>query len=256
MNRSIFLILILLLPITSAIQISEIMYNLEGKDDGLEWVEVHNDGEDIDFCTYKFYEAETHHKINSEICTVEPEEYFIIADKPANLNFDCNLFDSAFSLSNSGEELCIRDANKEDIFCVIYTSEMGASGDGNSLQFVEDSWCVGKPTPGKINSCFNEVEMDIPEVEASVPEAEDIPTIEPLVVTESVATEIKEKPKKLETAPVKIEMINANNEIPQITGRVVYESNAQKYENLPILLLLTVSITLNVVFLFSSIRKE
>ena len=53
------------------IEITEIMYDLEGDDDGpdnkqrREWIEIYNSGDNIDLKDWKLYEAKTNHGIDS-----------------------------------------------------------------------------------------------------------------------------------------------------------------------------------------------
>ncbi|MBP9668988.1 MAG: PKD domain-containing protein [Candidatus Pacebacteria bacterium] len=61
------------------------------------------------------------------------------------------LLDSAFSLSNSGEQLVLRDADLVDRDAVTYTAESGAAGDGRTLSRVasnSSSFVAQVSTPG------------------------------------------------------------------------------------------------------------
>ena len=80
----------------------------------------------------------------------------VIADDPNkfkqnNSGFNGLLLDSAFSLSNSGETLILRNSDLEDIYNVSYTPEIGANGDGNSLQLSNDDWIASSPSVGLTN---------------------------------------------------------------------------------------------------------
>ena len=251
------LFILCIIPFASAVQITEIMYDLDGSDEGYEWVEVYNNGEDLDFCSYKFYEADKNHRLSSETCQLGSDEYAIIADKPENLDFDS--FDSVFSLSNMGEELCIHNSNKESLDCVTYSSSQGASGDGKSLQFVDGEWCVGNPTPGEENQCDlaeDELIQEEPREEKQSEEItpkeqdEEIKSESEEQVFEPTNNLEKETPTQQKTQEVKV--------IPepvQITSNIIYQSEAQSASNLPVLMLLAVSIILNVVLIASAIRK-
>ena len=162
-------ILLLLTPfitkgavVINEIVINEIMYNLEkGSDSGREWVEIFNDSDAaIDLTDWRFYENDTNHKltlIQGDI-NISPNRYAVIVDKPDqfladNPGYSGTLFDSAFSLSNSGENLAIKDADLKIINQVTYNSSWGADGDGNSLQRKDSSsWGVKNPTPGVANN--------------------------------------------------------------------------------------------------------
>lgn len=162
-KRFVFLLFFILSPVFTEAQvvISEIMYNLEGTDTGFEWIEICNDGEDIDLANWKLFEAKTNHKISSypedRSLVLSNGKCAVIADNPdkfkqSNPNFSGLVFDSTFSLSNSGEEIILRDADLNDIDSVSYNPEMGANGDGNSLQLKNGSWIASSPTIGISNN--------------------------------------------------------------------------------------------------------
>lgn len=82
---------------------------------------------------------------------LEVGNYAVIADNPEQFlidypDYEGLLFDSAFSLNNSGETISITDDT------VTYSSEIGANGDGNSLQLSGDIFISASPTPGEENS--------------------------------------------------------------------------------------------------------
>lgn len=153
-------------PIVSAdVFISEIMYDQEGTDSKREWVEVYNSGPEIsDFTQYKFLENEVHHGLKEFEggLTLPANSYAIIADNPHEILSDIPegaiVFDSAFSLSNSGEVIAIVGANKEIIDEVFYDVEIGASGDGNTLQKIDGVWVAQSQTPGRGPEITTEVE--------------------------------------------------------------------------------------------------
>lgn len=154
-----FGIYFLVAPVVSAsIKINEIMYDLSGSDTGREWVEVKNDsGGGVDISAYYFREGGTSHKLipYSGGNNIYANGYAIIADNPEkflvdNPSFSGVLFDSSFSLSNTGEALSILNGDTiED--SVNYESSMGGNGDGNSLSLVSNSFVGGVPSPGKEN---------------------------------------------------------------------------------------------------------
>ena len=138
-KRQIILLLICLLfliPYSSSLQITEIMFNPNGSDSGREWIELYNnDSHKINLSGMIFYEGGTNHKtepINSTYI-IQPEKYAIIVDKPSlfledypHLNqsntTDSNItiFDSSFSLRNSGEFIAIK-INDTEITSLNYT---------------------------------------------------------------------------------------------------------------------------------------
>lgn len=139
--------------------INEIMYDLEGSDSGREWIEILNTGANaVDMSDWKFFEAETNHGLvlHQGDAVIQSGEYAIIADNPTKFlidwsNFSGTIFDSSFSLKNTGEFISLRDADLNDIDSVTYDTELGAGGNGNSLQFSGSAWAVGSPTPSAVN---------------------------------------------------------------------------------------------------------
>jgi hypothetical protein len=142
--------------------INEIMYDLEtGSDSGREWVEIFNNGDtNIDLTDWKFWENDTNHKLTifQGNTTLPPNGYAVITDKPESFLIDNPaypgiIFDSTFSLNNSGENLTLKDNNLTTIDEVLYSSSWGASGNGRSLQKKDSTtWGSGIPTPGELNN--------------------------------------------------------------------------------------------------------
>ncbi len=158
----VFMAFILLSPAYftfAGIEINEIMYDLKtGSDDGREWIEVYNNGsETVDFSTYKFFEAETNHKLSlvSGSAKLEPYSYVLIVSDFAKFKIDwpnlsASIFDSTFSLNNGGESIAIR--NEEDLIDkYFYNTNSGGAGDGKSLQKINGAWQSATPTPGREN---------------------------------------------------------------------------------------------------------
>jgi PKD repeat protein len=148
----------LFLPLSALAQvvITEIMYDLEGGDSGREWIEVRNEGGSaINFSGWKLYEGETNHKLNEvkNGTILQAGEYAIVADDAVIFlsewpGYDGVLFDSSFSLKNTGETLIFRDGNLVDQSMVTYSSDRGGAGDGTSLQLFSGDWVSAVPTPG------------------------------------------------------------------------------------------------------------
>ncbi|OGG88462.1 hypothetical protein A3H15_03130 [Candidatus Kaiserbacteria bacterium RIFCSPLOWO2_12_FULL_50_28] len=138
--------------------INEIMYDPAGSDSGREWIEIKNEGDSpVDLSGWRFFEDNTNHNLTLKMgnAVLPPDGYAIIADNDVFFltdwpDFDGILFDSAFSLSNTGETLAIKDGEGAIIDEVTYTSSQGAAGDGNSLHRVNsDEWIAATPTPGE-----------------------------------------------------------------------------------------------------------
>lgn len=159
---STYFIIFFPLLVNAKIIINEIMYDPEGSDTSREWVEVYNSGsDDIDLTTYKLLESNVNHKITNynetSVSLLKPGEYAIIADNPEKFlidfpSFKNLLFDSAFSLNNTGEVLVIINSsgNIDDNF--EYSADLGAGNNGNSLQKSSSGfWIEATPTPTLLN---------------------------------------------------------------------------------------------------------
>lgn len=141
---------------SASVQITEIMYDVSGSDAGREWVEVTNAGAGpADLSAYKFFEANANHALvlAGGAGVLPPGASAVIAQDPAKFKADWPfyfgaLFDSSFSLSNSGETLAIKNAALAVEDSVTYQSSAGASGDGESLQRSASGWVAAAPTPG------------------------------------------------------------------------------------------------------------
>src|SRR3989338_10460922 len=148
------------LPFASAIRINEIMYDLNGSDTGREWIEVYNDGsESLNLSAWRFYENGEKHGLNliQGSWSLEAGGYIIIADNSTsfladNPSYSSTLFDSSFSLLNTGESLALWNGS-EYFSNTTYSSSSGAAGDGKSLQLIDSVWQSCTPTLGSANSC-------------------------------------------------------------------------------------------------------
>src|SRR3989344_3909709 len=154
-----------LMPGTALAQtvISEVMYDLEGSDTGREWIEVFNAGaSSVTLTEWKLFEADSNHGIvaYSGGESLGRGAYAVIADNPTKFledwpTFSGILFDSAFSLSNTGEVLALRCCGSGsgliDKDSITYSLDSGAVGDGNSLHrpaVSGGSFTPAPPTPG------------------------------------------------------------------------------------------------------------
>lgn len=193
------ILLLFLIPIVSAqIEISEIMYDLDGTDAGREWIEIYNSGEDINISGWKFYEAETNHRLTSYQgdLVIENDEFAIIVNKPEEFlddnDFTGTIIDSSWqSLSNSGELLQILDGKDGNIISEV---EYVADEEGLTLQNIAGEWCSGELTPGEPNECSEpaapeEQETELEEQIEETPEPEAVSEEEPN--PEEVEEEVK-----------------------------------------------------------------
>jgi hypothetical protein len=143
-----------------AMKINEIMYDVAGTDTGREWIEIHNDTQsDIDFSNWKILENAVNHtvKLINGSALIPAGGFAIIADNSNNFlidnsNYAGTLFDSAFSLTNTGETLALINSSGNKINEISYSETLGAKGDGNSLQLYEGFLISAKQTPGITNA--------------------------------------------------------------------------------------------------------
>jgi hypothetical protein len=172
--RNLLLTLFIIVPnfVFAQILITEIMYDLEGSDSGREWIEITNIGsESLDLTNWKFYENQTNHGLSiyqGDVNLGTLESAIFVADSDKFLadwpNFDGVIFDSSFSLNNTGELLSLRDPELIDIDSVQYLSDWGADGDGNSLQLINTEWLPAVPSPGVYSSGSIQEEDEVTEV--------------------------------------------------------------------------------------------
>lgn len=147
--------------VSANIFITEIMYDQEGSDAGREWVEIYNDGEALDLADWHFYENEVHHSLIFEGSTIiASQQRIIIVQDVERMQNDfgssVDVVKSSYSLNNQGEKLAISNPEKEIISEITYSSEWGAVGDGQSLQWNGNSWISAAPTPGKQNASISQ----------------------------------------------------------------------------------------------------
>lgn len=151
-----FLSTILFLPIVSFanISITEIMYDVSGSDTGREWIEI-TASADTDISNWKFFEANTNHGLTlvKGSATITAGVAAVIADDADKFLIDYPsfigiLFDSSFSLNNTGETIAMRNPDGIDTDSILYNPALGAAGDGNSLQKINGVWAAAAPTPG------------------------------------------------------------------------------------------------------------
>lgn len=147
---------------TEKISITEIMFDPEGSDTKREWIEIFNEsGDALNLTGWKLFEGGSNHTLNfvSGSPIVESGKYAVIVDDinsfledyPA---FDGMLIDSSFSLSNTGEEIILKNSGGEKESSVTY-SALPESESGYSLELEDGNWRTSYKkfgTPGEKNS--------------------------------------------------------------------------------------------------------
>lgn len=149
---------------SAQVQFTEVMYDLEsGSDAGREWIEIYNAGSSpVDVSGYRLYEGTTNHTLSvfQGNGTLPAGGVAIIVDNPTKFladvpNFSGTILDSSFSLSNTGESLVLKDSALLVIDQLTYSSDMGANGDGKTLQKSGASWIAALSTPGSFSAGTN-----------------------------------------------------------------------------------------------------
>ncbi len=183
------------------------MYDREGSDDGLEWIEVYNEADvSVDLTQYKLFEADTNHKIVSYSggTSLNPKIYGIISNNPQKFlsawpSFSGVIFKSSFTLNNTGEKLALKDESLNIVHEYTYSSGVGGAGDGSTLQRIDSKWVSGKPTPGgenklEIKKVVKVAENVAPKKVTAQPKNEpsaEIPEVEKSLSSELVALPIQ-----------------------------------------------------------------
>lgn len=136
------------------------MYDPPSGDTNHEWIEIQNDSDtEVDISGWKLFENNGNHTLTllSGVTSIPAHGFAIIADNATTFQSDWptfagTLFDSAFSLSNTGETISIKDSSGNIVDEATYSSASGASGDGNALSGSESVWVSASPTPGNAPS--------------------------------------------------------------------------------------------------------
>lgn len=217
------------------ITITEVMYDLEGSDTDREWVEIQNTSSGgIDFSLWHFAEGKVNHKVEivQGSAILPPGGYAVLVDKMESFKadwpqFSGTIFDSSFSLNNTGATLVVRDADSNDIDSFLYSSDLGANDDGRSLQKVGGSFVAGIPTPGRPNaasSAPSPVSGSTPTPAASSP----TPTPSPSPSGGSTAASVS--PSMLKSIHAMID----TSATAMVGGRADFRGSAYGFENKPL----------------------
>ncbi|MFC1727858.1 lamin tail domain-containing protein [Nanoarchaeota archaeon] len=168
MKGASFLIFLILASPCSAL-INEIMYNPMGADDNHEWIEIHNSGtQAIDLSGWKFHEAGTNHGLylKQGSFVLEQGDYAVITEDWSTFlidypDFSGNLIDSTFSLSNTGEDLVIKDGSGNVIDNITYSDVLGGSENGFSIGLQNGEWKETFPSPGFQNEISDKCDWSV-----------------------------------------------------------------------------------------------
>jgi len=159
-------ILLLVVPFITHGQliINEIQYNPAGTDGGYEWIELHNNGDAVvSVEDFSLRESDKNHRItqtNESLgWSIPTNGYAIIVDNPTKFlekhpGFPGLLFDSSFTLVNTGELVELLNPDGELIFGFMYDPQWGGDGDGSTLGLLDTQWKSTESTPGRRNTLF------------------------------------------------------------------------------------------------------
>ncbi|MEI6660324.1 MAG: lamin tail domain-containing protein, partial [bacterium] len=158
-------------------EVSEVMYDASGTDDGHEWVEVENTGSLSDDLSkwYLFTDNSKHALVPQGQAVVPAYGYAVIAQNPAKFksdypNFSGILYDSSWTdFNNTNETIGLKDPVLTLADSMTVNSSMGATGDGNSLQKIDGVFIGSIPTPGLANVKSTPIVVAEPLVAESVP---------------------------------------------------------------------------------------
>ncbi|MBT96708.1 hypothetical protein CMI49_01265 [Candidatus Pacearchaeota archaeon] len=218
MRYLLVILFVLIIPNISAVIISEIMYSPNFDENYNEWVEIYNEGSDVNLSNWSLCgkdilegyidhnEAEALKNEGGLILTAG--SYAIITDGGSGTevysNFDVSglaLHVDAASLcgrlSNTGKEISLEDNQESLIDSVAYSPDWGAQDNNNSLQF-DGEWCEAISTPGNENNCgIEEIQEEITETESPEIVEDSNEILEEVISNEiEVSEEIEEDVKK------------------------------------------------------------
>ncbi len=223
------------------------MYDLSGTDTGREWVEIYNNGSSsVDITGWKFQEspsASNHVLTQIQGVSVIPAGGFaVIAVDPTKFlldwpTFSSNLFKASFSsLNNTGSTIVLKDNTpavpvvKDQ---VVYTSDQGASGDGNSLQKNGSTWIPAAPTPGTANSAVAVTPSAGDSNASTTPPVTDTTDTTP-TTTSSSGSSAHSSPAPLSTINEKIEFeVSAGrSRLSTVGNTIMFRASVTKSENI------------------------
>ncbi|MCC6323883.1 lamin tail domain-containing protein [Candidatus Nomurabacteria bacterium] len=142
----------------ASIEITEVMYDVSGTDTNREWVEIYNNSSSaVDINKWYFFSDNTKHTLAGNT-TLGANSYAVIVQNADKFRLDYpdfsgTIYDSSWTgLNNEGEVISLKDPDLNVVNTVNYNSNMGANGDGKSLQKIDGEWVASNPTPSRINT--------------------------------------------------------------------------------------------------------
>jgi len=158
--------LVALLPATASanVVISEFLYDAQGTDADQEFVEIYNSGSaTVDLTKWKVNDG-SNHTLNvppknggTGAISLSAGSYALLVDNAANFiaahpGLSGTIIDTVLSLSNTGVTIQLVGEDGSVADSAAYTKDLGAAGDGNSLQKNGSSFIPAAPTPLAANA--------------------------------------------------------------------------------------------------------
>lgn len=168
-----------LAPKALALQITEVMYNPEGRDQGREWVEVYNDeSRTVDPAALRFFDGRRH-RVSGE--ALPAGEYAVLVPQPEQFRADhpeesVRLWDTVMSIRNQGELIRVINSEEREAASLSVSSLLGGDGNGLSLELRDGRWqesAVSGGTPGQPPAGLEPTSVVLHEVVASPAEGEE-----------------------------------------------------------------------------------
>lgn len=144
------------------------MYDPQGVDANHEWIEIYNPStSEIDITGWKFHDGSNHTIFippangGRGSLKIGPGEFAILAGDAATFiseypNFSGTVADTVMSLGQQSDRIYTLSLISEGqgMDQMEYRKEDGGSGDGYSLQKMDNKWSAGIPTPGEVNTAL------------------------------------------------------------------------------------------------------
>jgi hypothetical protein len=152
--------------------INEVMYDpIDGSD--YEWIEIfNNSNEQINLDGWRFFNSQSSSAPlrTSGSFVLEPNSFALITSNTSLISFSGQIFTSSqFSLPNDSSKYgtykgVYSDSNKTAGDSITYNTQLGANGDGNSLQLINNAWASAVPTMGIQNEVITDGNNENPVV--------------------------------------------------------------------------------------------
>ena len=146
---------------------TEIAYDLKGADNGREWVEIYNaSAGEVDITSWKFNDGDNHllnvpPKNGGQGAMIIPAGGYVVLAGDASVflsehpGFSGTIIDTVMNLNNTAGTLTLSDKDGAAIDSVSYQKELGANGNGLTLEKIGQIWkesAADAGTPGAANN--------------------------------------------------------------------------------------------------------